>query len=307
MEELLSLFNQFTELVVKAFGSDPRFMTSRDKSYKLVINDTSVFRLDLPSSRARLEGEGKAWVGLIVHNCTNIHWHVYAYRPGIKSSVCMCVCACMRAGTETLYIVSLSPDSRRGGSAMKTHPESKCPELLANYCDMLLRKTPLSKKLTSEETEGKLRDVVSGEREGGGGGRREGKVHCAMLQVLAEPAYSLWGTMKAIRIAPTCTCTMYQCVFPLHQLVVLKYVQNKDVFMRYHKTHLTRRLILETSADSEKEENMVEWLRVSGGGVGVGGGVGGGGGGEMGKGRGERGEGGRERGRGKREGREGGK
>ena len=31
--------------------------------------------------------------------------------------------------------------------------------------------------------------------------------------------------------------------------------------MRYHKTHLTRRLILETSADSEKEENMVEWLR----------------------------------------------
>lgn len=32
--------------------------------------------------------------------------------------------------------------------------------------------------------------------------------------------------------------------------------------MRYHKTHLTRRLILETSADSEKEENMVEWLRV---------------------------------------------
>ena len=33
--------------------------------------------------------------------------------------------------------------------------------------------------------------------------------------------------------------------------------------MRYHKTHLTRRLILETSADSEKEENMVEWLRVN--------------------------------------------
>ena len=31
--------------------------------------------------------------------------------------------------------------------------------------------------------------------------------------------------------------------------------------MRYYKTHLTRRLILETSADSEKEEAMVEWLR----------------------------------------------
>ncbi len=43
---------------------------------------------------------------------------------------------------------------------------------------------------------------------------------------------------------------------------MLKYVQNKDVFMRYHKAHLTRRLILDTSADNEKEENMVEWLRV---------------------------------------------
>ena len=33
------------------------------------------------------------------------------------------------------------------------------------------------------------------------------------------------------------------------------------LFVRYHKAHLTRRLILDTSADSEKEENMVEWLR----------------------------------------------
>lgn len=43
---------------------------------------------------------------------------------------------------------------------IKTQPESKCPELLANYCDMLLRKTPLSKKLTSEEIELKLKEVV---------------------------------------------------------------------------------------------------------------------------------------------------
>ena len=41
-------------------------------------------------------------------------------------------------------------------------PESKCPELLANYCDMLLRKTPLSKKLTSDEVEAKLKDVLLG-------------------------------------------------------------------------------------------------------------------------------------------------
>lgn len=31
--------------------------------------------------------------------------------------------------------------------------------------------------------------------------------------------------------------------------------------MRYHKAHLTRRLILDTTTDSEKEENMVDMLR----------------------------------------------
>jgi cullin-5 len=42
----------------------------------------------------------------------------------------------------------------------KVQPESRCPELLANYCDMLLRKTPLSRKLTSDEIETKLKEVV---------------------------------------------------------------------------------------------------------------------------------------------------
>ena len=37
---------------------------------------------------------------------------------------------------------------------------------------------------------------------------------------------------------------------------------NNVLAFRYHKAHLTRRLILDTSADSEMEENMVEWLRV---------------------------------------------
>lgn len=44
---------------------------------------------------------------------------------------------------------------------VKTQPESRCPELLANFCDMLLRKTPYSKRLTSDEIQAKLKDVVS--------------------------------------------------------------------------------------------------------------------------------------------------
>lgn len=38
--------------------------------------------------------------------------------------------------------------------------ESRCPELLANFCDLLLRKTALSKRLSSEEIDAKLNDVV---------------------------------------------------------------------------------------------------------------------------------------------------
>lgn len=100
-------------------------------------------------------------------------------------------------------IFALDLNSKTKPSSSRIPPESRCPELLANYCDMLLRKTPMSKKLSSEEIESKLKDV----------------------------------------------------------LLVLKYVSNKDVFMKYHKAHLTRRLILGTSADNDKEESMVEWLR----------------------------------------------
>lgn len=142
VERLLDLFRRFSKLVQDAFNDDPRFLTARDKAFKNVVNDTNVFKLELPT------------------NTTS-------------------------RGTKT------------------TTPESKCPELLANYCDMLLRRTPLSKRLTSDQIELRLKDV----------------------------------------------------------LLVLKYVSNKDVFMRYHKAHLTRRLILDSSADSEKEEDMVEWLR----------------------------------------------
>ncbi|KAG4069752.1 hypothetical protein HA402_003193 [Bradysia odoriphaga] len=142
VERLLELFRRFSNLVKEAFNDDPRFLTVRDKAFKAVVNDVTVFKLELPTAT-----------------------------------------------------------SARGNKV--TTPESKCPELLANYCDMLLRRTALSKRLTSDEIESRLRDV----------------------------------------------------------LLVLKYVSNKDVFMLYHKAHLTRRLILDSSADSEKEEDIVEWLR----------------------------------------------
>ncbi|RNA29773.1 cullin-5 [Brachionus plicatilis] len=136
VEQLLELFNKFTNLVEDAFNGDPRFMTSRDKAFKSIVNDTSIFQMDLP------------------------------------------------------------------GSTQKGKPESRCPELLANFCDMLLRRNQ-NKKLTEEDIKEKLSNVVT----------------------------------------------------------LLKYVQNKDVFMKYHKAHLTRRLILEISNDQEMEEQTVMMLK----------------------------------------------
>ena len=43
------MFNRFSELVKEAFNDDPRFLTARDKAYKNVVNDTTIFRLELPA------------------------------------------------------------------------------------------------------------------------------------------------------------------------------------------------------------------------------------------------------------------
>ncbi|XP_065178681.1 cullin-5-like [Sycon ciliatum] len=150
VEKLLSLFKQYTHLIEEAFDADARFLTIRDKAFRRLVNDTSVFRMDLTNT-----GDAGA---------------------------------------------------KRGAIGSRSPPESRCPELLANYCDQLLRKTPLSRKLTSDEIDDRLKDVV----------------------------------------------------------LLLKYVQNGDVFMRFHQMHLMRRLISETSTDSEKEEDVVQWLRHGG-------------------------------------------
>lgn len=78
MEQLLTLFNRFSRLVKEAFQDDPRFLTARDKvsfdfclgchcrvhvleyfitffffltssqAYKAVVNDATIFKLELP-------------------------------------------------------------------------------------------------------------------------------------------------------------------------------------------------------------------------------------------------------------------
>lgn len=82
-------------------------------------------------------------------------------------------------------------------------PESRCAEMLANYCNLLLRRSTLSRKLTSDDLSEKLLEV----------------------------------------------------------LLIIKLVKNKEAFLRFHKYHLIRRLILDATINIEKEEEFVVNLR----------------------------------------------
>lgn len=53
VEQLLGLFTRFSKLVTEAFHDDPRFLTARDKAFQSVVNDTSVFRLELQVSKKK--------------------------------------------------------------------------------------------------------------------------------------------------------------------------------------------------------------------------------------------------------------
>lgn len=47
VERLLELFRTFSGLVRDAFADDPRFLTARDKAFKTVVNDVTVFKVML--------------------------------------------------------------------------------------------------------------------------------------------------------------------------------------------------------------------------------------------------------------------
>lgn len=45
VDRLLELFRRFSTLVKEAFNDDPRFLTARDKAFKTVVNDVTVFKV----------------------------------------------------------------------------------------------------------------------------------------------------------------------------------------------------------------------------------------------------------------------
>jgi cullin-5 len=55
VEALLTAYNTFSQLVKTAFSDDPRFLTARDKAFKVVVNSTKVFSLDVPTKPVSIE------------------------------------------------------------------------------------------------------------------------------------------------------------------------------------------------------------------------------------------------------------
>ncbi|MFH4983136.1 hypothetical protein AB6A40_009845 [Gnathostoma spinigerum] len=53
VDQLLKMFKRFSDLVRTAFYDDPRFLTARDKAFQDVVNDTTVFKLEIASSRSK--------------------------------------------------------------------------------------------------------------------------------------------------------------------------------------------------------------------------------------------------------------
>ena len=46
-------------------------------------------------------------------------------------------------------------------------------------------------------------------------------------------------------------------------MVLFRYLQEKDVFERYYKQHLAKRLLLNKSLSDDSEKNMITKLKVS--------------------------------------------
>lgn len=84
-----------------------------------------------------------------------------------------------------------------------TGNESKCPEILANYCNMIFRKSAFSRKLGQEDLSIRLNELY----------------------------------------------------------LIIKLLKNKDSFLKTHKSHLMRRLILDASINIDREEEFILSLK----------------------------------------------
>ena len=98
---------------------------------------------------------------------------------------------------------------------------SKCPELLARYCDQILRKS--ARRSEDTEMEELLTQVVS--------------------------TFIMFSFSKNL------------CIHSLLQMIIFKYIEDKDVFQKYYTKMFAKRLVGELSASDDAESLMIAKLK----------------------------------------------
>lgn len=161
IEQLLRLFNDATKLIKDAFGGDPRFLTARDMAFNKLINEKCGAYLcggGGPSGASKMAE--KMDVSENNNNNNNNHLKDAMVVEGDRADG-----SAEGGGESSLAATKSAAAAQQRGRAPPHYAElggsSRCAELFANYCDMLLRKgTTLSRGLTSDQIEAKLVNVI---------------------------------------------------------------------------------------------------------------------------------------------------
>lgn len=107
----------------------------------------------------------------------------------------------------------------------------KSPELLARYCDLLLKKS--NKNLEDQELEETLNKVVS----------------FGKITTVAAGSFA-FGSFENL---------LKKCF----QMIVFKYLEDKDVFQKFYSKMLANRLVQHLSASDEAESSMIGKLKLA--------------------------------------------
>ena len=82
-----------------------------------------------------------------------------------------------------------------------------------------------------------------------------------------QPAMPKLLSPKLVYICVVCVCVMQMSEQEIENvldksMVLFRFLQEKDVFERYYKQHLAKRLLLNKSLSDDSEKNMISKLKV---------------------------------------------
>jgi cullin 1 len=151
------------------------------------------------------------------------------------------------------FVTSLDKACREiiNRNALCQRNTAKSSELLVRYCDGLLRKG--NRNPEAQEIEELLKNVVRGRPHTRTHVRRERKRHADKHKQSRIRTYTCIDTYRPLAVVLSIRGA---------QMVVFKYVDDKDVFQKFYSKMLAKRLVNNMSALEDSEESMISKLKV---------------------------------------------